>query len=262
MVTASRKSPHAKILKRSAYGPATAAYLQLAYKDYVAARVLILAGLLSQGAGLASTAVEKSLKALCAFRGMECRGHLRKAHINNAINFAPWLVPHLNKDFIELLRRAYRLRYIDDLRGGFNLVIASREFLAELDDTVLHILERCKIRNENGLFKYEYHSDEERQEPHLLEDNHLFSRIKKATFIAAEPQWIYEFRQIAKGGVPLAIRYRTYAGPSDGNFLREGLVPVDASGTRHQVVFKIIPPDSKLLVNESGLVLRPTRLRL
>lgn len=76
-----------KKLQKSEYGPKTAEFLDLAYKDYLAARVLLNAHLVVQGAVLASTAIEKYFKAILAFRGNESHGHLKKAHFNAAKNF-------------------------------------------------------------------------------------------------------------------------------------------------------------------------------
>lgn len=66
-------------------------FLDVAYKDYVAARVLLLADLLPQGAVLASTAIEKYIKAILAFRGNVSHGHLKAAQFNALKNFDPQL---------------------------------------------------------------------------------------------------------------------------------------------------------------------------
>jgi hypothetical protein len=76
-----------KRLKSSVYGLATAQFLDIAYKDYLGARVLIKCAVVSADAVLASTAIEKYFKALLAFRGHQSHGHLKKAHINAAKNF-------------------------------------------------------------------------------------------------------------------------------------------------------------------------------
>jgi hypothetical protein len=76
-----------KQLPRSEYGGKVADFLEVAYKDYLAARVLFDADLLIQGAVLASTAIEKYLKAILAFRGNESHGHLKRAHWRAALNY-------------------------------------------------------------------------------------------------------------------------------------------------------------------------------
>lgn len=107
--------------------------------DDIASRVLFLAQLPQQGAILSSTAIEKSLKAILAFQGNVSHGHLKQAHWNGVKNFDAQLFEQLNQEFLELNRKAYLLRYTDDLPAGFNIVIASREFLAELDRTMAAI---------------------------------------------------------------------------------------------------------------------------
>ena len=74
--------PHAKKLAKSVFGAKAVEFLNIAYKDYLGARVLLNSGLLPQGAVLASTAVEKYFKAILSFGGSEARGHLSRKHIN------------------------------------------------------------------------------------------------------------------------------------------------------------------------------------
>lgn len=72
------------------------------------------------------------------------REHLRESHwtaLANEENFGD----KLSRDFIELNQSVYNLRYSDNLPIGFNLVIASREFLAELDHTLLTVLSCYKF---------------------------------------------------------------------------------------------------------------------
>ena len=57
-------------------------YLSLALDDYRAARLLLREGLLAQGVALASTAVEKELKAVLAVKQFYTKRHLEiKQHL-------------------------------------------------------------------------------------------------------------------------------------------------------------------------------------
>ena len=60
--------------------PTVIEFLGAAFDDYLAARVLLLTRLPLQGAVLASTAIEKYLKAVLAFRRQKRRVHLHPDH--------------------------------------------------------------------------------------------------------------------------------------------------------------------------------------
>jgi hypothetical protein len=232
-----------KQLQRSEYGPKTAQFLDIAYKDYLASRVLLNSHLLVQGAVLASTAIEKYFKAVLAFRGNESHGHLKRAHINAAKNFDARLARILNDEYLTLLQRAYSLRYIDDLETDFNLVIAYREFLAELDFTACMFQESFTLRQEETIIVQEYHEHKRQSDPRLVSNNYLFMGVDKQTFISSEPQLVYEVRNCKLRGLIEAI-YTAVPTQSDGRFLRPAYVPVDQGGMSYQLAFKPMPPNT------------------
>jgi hypothetical protein len=235
-----------KKLKQSTYGSKTADYLDVAYKDYLAARVLFNANLLLQGAVLASTAIEKYLKAILAFRGNESHGHLKKAHWNAALNFDSRLSSILNNDFLLLLQKCYKLRYLDDLEMDFNLVIASREFLAELDHAAVTLQESIRLRRNGKPHLTRYDTDKKNRDPRLVWNNYLFiDQDNKQGFISAAPQFVYEIRKAAPDHF-YEVEYFAPAAPSDGKFMRPGFVPVPNSVNQYQMAFKPIPPGSEV----------------
>lgn len=231
-----------KKLQRSEYGPKTAEFLNIAYKDYLASRVLLNAFLLVQGAVLASTAVEKYFKAVLAFRGNESGGHLKRAHINAAKNFDSRLARLLNNEFLSLLQKAYSLRYLDNLKADFNLVIASREFLAELDFTACMFQESFTLRQDGTEVILEYHQHKKQKDSRLMSNNFLFSGADKQSFISAEPQMIYEVRKCKARGL-LEATYVTAPVNSDGKFLRSAYTPIDETRMSYQLAFKPLPPN-------------------
>ena len=201
-------------------------FLRDAFSDYIAARVLFLAQLPQQGAILSSTAIEKSIKAMLAFRGNESRGHLKTAHWNALCDFDAGLSTALDRDFIELNQKAYSLRYTDELPIDFNLVIASREFLAEMDHTV-HSIMSCLHVEENGvrqqtLFEVAIKASDNR----ILAENHLISGPRKDLFAIQKPQLVYEVRRDPIRGL-FEVTYTTADHPKRAGFLRAGLVPED-----------------------------------
>jgi hypothetical protein len=223
-----------KKLSKPEFGAKAVQFLGIAYKDYLGARSLLNAGLLLQGAVLASTAIEKYFKAILAFRGNESPGHLSKRHINAAKNYDKRLAAALNDSFLVLLQRAYRLRYLDDLPQEFNLVIANREFIAELDFTALTIQESFRMQLNGKDAQFSYHTDKENGDPILHINNYILSGQNKQTFVSAEPQGVYEVRNCKIRGL-LEVSYVCTARMSDGQFLREGFKPNGPDCTQYQV---------------------------
>ena len=218
----------AKKISNPKFGAKVVEFLNIAYKDYLGARVLLNAGLLSQGAVLSSTAIEKYFKAILAFRGNEAPGHLSKRHINSAKNYDKNLATALNDDFLTLLQRAYQLRYLDNLPKEFNIVIADREFLAELDYTAILIQESFRMQLNGQETQSIYHLDKLSNDQILFENNYILTKQAKQHFIAAAPQNVYEIRNCKLRGF-LEVSYMCTARESDRNFLREG--------------FKAVPPE-------------------
>lgn len=235
-----------KQLQRSEYGSKIADFLDVAYIDYLAARVLFNADLLVQGAVLASTAIEKYLKAILAFRGNESHGHLKKAHWNAALNLDSRLSAILNHDYLLLLQKCYKLRYRDNLEIDFNLVIASREFLAELDHAALMLQESFRLQRNGKAYLTRYHADKKNRDPRLVWNNYLFAdQDNKQGFISAELQFVYEIRKAAPDHL-YEVEYVTPPAPSDGKFMRPGFAPVANFVNQYQMAFKPIPPGSEV----------------
>lgn len=199
-------------------------FLDVAYKDYVAARVLLVAGLLPQGAVLASTAIEKYIKAILAFRGNASHGHLKAAQFNALKNFDPALGQQINSQFIDLLQKSYRLRYLDDLAPGFNLVIADREFLAELDWTAMTIHASFHQTINGQSVESTLARQMALRDPLLLDLNHVAAGIPKQEFIAIAPQRVYAIRRFADG-THMESSFTITPRSSDGAFIRPGIVP-------------------------------------
>lgn len=224
----------AKKLTQPKFGAKAVEFLNIAYKDYLGARVLLNAGLLAQGAVLASTAVEKYFKAILAFRGNEARGHLGKKHINSAMNYDKRLSTTLNDSFLSLLQKAYEIRYLDTLAKEFNMVIANREFLAELDHTAVTIQESFKMQLNGKDVTFSYDTDKQNNDQILMFNNHVLILQDKQRFISAEPQIVYELRNCKVRGL-MEVTYLSVARQSDGAFLREGFKCTDDFGTSYQV---------------------------
>lgn len=218
-------------------------FLSDSINDYIASRVLFMAQLPQQGAILSSTAIEKSLKAILAFQGNVSHGHLKQAHWNGVRNFDVELFKQLDHGFLELNRKAYLLRYTDDLPSGFNLVIASREFLAELDKTMAAIHGGISLEESGEARQTKYNHLAETKDPRLLAGNHVLSGIAMEKFIFAEPQFIYEVRNDGARGL-VEVTYSSSQPAKEAGFLRAGFVPKDNEHMSYDLSHFPLPPMS------------------
>lgn len=202
-------------------------FLTDAVNDYIASRTLFLAQLPVQASILSSTAIEKLFKALLAINGNECKGHLKKAHRQALRNFDQESYKSLNEDFLELNQKVYKMRYSEMLPVDFNVVLATREFLAELDYTFISLFRNLSFSNKTALFEgTSLFSIINSKDERLLRDNHIFQNIDKETFIYSQSQFIYEMR-ITKDKEPINMQFWSEIRPKRKGFLREALLMVD-----------------------------------
>jgi len=212
------------------------AFLNDALNDYIAARVLLLSKLPQQGAVLSSTAIEKYFKVVLAFRGNESRGHLKAAHWKAVRNFDPKLFSTLDLSFLELNRKCYQLRYTDDIPVGFNLVISTREFLAELDHTALSIQRSFVLANDGKKQVTWFDSLLATRDDLLWRENHSLLVISKQQYIEQAPPFIYELRQDSARGL-MEATYVAEGPPKVSGFLRPGFAPKDTSGMSYELAY-------------------------
>jgi HEPN domain-containing protein len=124
----------------------TLMWIRWAEADYLGARLLLLIDLLVQGSALSNTAIEKYLKAVCCQSGMKIPHDHEVDKLYNAIKSQP--TKHeldLNVDYLKLLSKAYKLRYPDDLKDGFNISLNQAKLIAQLDRSVQEITKRFRI---------------------------------------------------------------------------------------------------------------------
>ena len=211
--------------------------------DYIAARTLILSGLLQQGAILGSTSIEKACKAILSFHGNRSRGHLKKAHWNAVKNFDKTLWSLLRQDFLDLNKKAYSLRYTDDLPANFNIVIAQREYLAELDHTITSLIKGFKFGDKEIGKGTKFSRLIENQDPRIFSENHVLLNIPKEDFIHLAPQQIYEMRCVLSFG-PIETEYSSERPAKMSLFTRPGNLHRVEGMTHHfELSHFPIPPE-------------------
>ena len=141
-------------------------------------------------------------------------------------NFDKELFSKLDYGFIELNRKAYLLRYTDDLPQNFNLVIASREFLAELDHTVLALQQRFSISQDGEPCRTKFQALLSARDSRIFSENHVLARTPKEDFIYQSPQYVYEVRNDGSRGL-VEVNYMTTSKAIVAGFLRPGFTPKD-----------------------------------
>lgn len=211
--------------------------------DYIAARVLLRAGLLQQGAILGSTAIEKACKAILAFHGNESRGHLKKAHWNAVRSFDKNLWGLLREDFLELNKRAYLLRYTDDLPVDFNIVVAQREYLAELDHTIISLVGGFGFEKNNLVQRTKLSQLIDVGDARLFIDNHVLGKGHKKEFIYELPQHVYDLRNAKLLGL-IEFNYSSIKPAKQELFTRPGCVlHVDGVAHNFDLSHYPLPPE-------------------
>jgi HEPN domain-containing protein len=226
-----------KILPRK-QGTKVLHFLSAAFTDYIAARVLLNSGLLLQGAVLASTSLEKYLKAIMALHGNESRGHLKKAHWNALKNHSTALYEKLNQAFLQLCQKCYRLRYTDKLPLDFNLVIAQFEFLTELDHSVSLIENSIKTVDQGRNQIRAYQAAVECKDQRLYANNIAVQKLQRVDIDKGFAQMVYEVRNCRQRGL-IELHYGTISNPIREGFLREGCVTKD--GYSYTTAFEYKP---------------------
>lgn len=197
-------------------------FLDLAFKDYLAARVLLNAHLVLQGAIHASMCIEKYLKAIVAIEQKPKKVHLRTTHFTAIREFDPALYSALNETFLLFLEKVYPLRYKDGVEIGFNIPIVDRPTLAELDRTAISI-ERCFSFIVNGQpVARRYHTAIEQQDERLFKNNYVLNNIDRKDFILEDNFHVYEIRNHPSHGL-IEIEYEAFAEPEHGDFMRTAL---------------------------------------
>jgi hypothetical protein len=163
--------------------------MSVAYRDYIAARYLLNNDFLLQGLGLSSLAVEKYLKSLLFKHGESLNIHLnqwviiKSAFEKHGIS----LFEELDEKYLELLGRAFSLRYYDRLSSYSQYAFIKWQVLAELDFTISIIESKTTFRNqENVEIKTQYQLDVESRNPHLFLENYVLQHQSKKGFMERE----------------------------------------------------------------------------
>lgn len=158
--------------------------IQLGFNDYIAARYLINNKFILQGVTLASTAVEKYLKAILASKGNNRRVHLdRIDKLKTALNECYTdFTNRIDERFLEILGKAYQTRYYDDLKSPVTIGFFVNQFLCELDysiDFFENVLYENIIDEKGNKVPTLYKRYASEKKAELILNNYLFMGISK-----------------------------------------------------------------------------------
>lgn len=158
--------------------------MDLGYRDYIAARFLLNNHLIVQGLTLASTSVEKYLKALIVFHlNVREYYHYHFDRFNKLKN----LLDKVNKDitkeldpvFLEILENAFKIRYYDRIERPIFIGLYINQFIGELDYTI-DFIERFIVNSQNGGESISAYSRAiKNNETHLYENNFILNKENK-----------------------------------------------------------------------------------
>jgi hypothetical protein len=159
----------------------TAHLLSLGYRDYIAARFLLQNEFIMQGITLASSSIEKYLKAILAMQGKgkkEMGVHMDKLDKIRALLKATYtdVTEKIDERFLEILGKAYSIRYYDDLKGPVSFGFFVNQFIGELDFSV-HLIDSLFTFNEQNKSAYQLAAHQRNE--HLLHNNYIFQGITK-----------------------------------------------------------------------------------
>ncbi len=194
-------------------------WIRWADSDYLAARSLLIEGMVVQGCILANTAVEKYLKALHAHLEIPIpRSHAVQAVYRELVATGKSAVT-LNDAFLGALQKAYDLRYPDDLLDGFNIALNQMKVLAELDRTVSAITKCFSFRE--GVTDFVLTRAAKARDQRYLARNVVLNPEQASDFFASNSR-SFEFRK--QRPLVIEVAYISPGVADDGLFDQEGAV--------------------------------------
>ncbi|MDQ3650730.1 MAG: HEPN domain-containing protein [Acidobacteriota bacterium] len=182
-----------KTLTEDEKGKISQSFLHLGFMDYVAARFLLDHGLTIQGIVLASTCVEKYLKAVLASQGISVKKHLGEISVRKRLG-DPSLLDllkkvggdlntTLNAEFLEYLGKVYQVRYFDLIENVLTFGVWKLKVLAELDFTVHEIERRLITGKGTSIIPSPYKTAIQEKNPLVVGKNYILQGYDKTQFI-------------------------------------------------------------------------------
>ena len=198
-------------------------WLGWADEDYLAARTLLLENLLVQGAAFSNTAIEKYFKTLFVLQALPFPRTHNIVSLFQEIK-AQGINLKLNDQYLQLLVKAYKMRYPDDLEPGFNFAMVQTKMLVELDATVHTIRKGFGFRKDGKPITTRFDLLVTDENSLLVKRNCCFGNQNRQTLFR-EASGCYEIRVLATDPTFRQASYQVTSLDDDGVFNMEGLKP-------------------------------------
>jgi hypothetical protein len=192
-------------------------FRMLGYLDYVAARTLLRNGLAIQGLILASTCIEKYLKAVLATAGKATATHLDSDGFVEILRDNDRdVLSYISEGFLRYLGRAYAFRYIEPHSGPDSIAVEQRKLLAELDYSVGQLESAVTIRVNDTIQKSSYALAVESRDGHVWNDNHILEGTPKSDFVEVHcPLYCMAIRPMHD---PIELRHENFKSVNNASF--------------------------------------------
>lgn len=178
-----------------------------------------------QGCVLANTAIEKYLKALYAHLEQSIPHSHAVQTLYTGLKASGKSTVTLNESFLNLLQKAYALRYPDDLPDDFNIALNQMKILAELDRSVFAITNSFKFNE--GMTDFALVRAAQAGDQRYLARNVLLNPEHTSTFFSTDSQ-SFEFR--TRKPLIVNVDYLSPRVADDGLFDQEGVVLTPSQG--------------------------------
>ena len=203
--------------------------LSLGYRDYIASRFLLNNSYILQGAVLASSAVEKYLKAGLALNGKR----LNKYHLDNLGQFksqysqTPYheIFDVLDPVFLTILGKVYKYRYYDEktITKPDTIGFLVNQFIGTLDFTILKLDSLFILSyNENGIsipLDTRLKSAAKNSLPDLWLNNYVLHGLDKIEFMNRKSKAFGIYITPFEFGLELEITGNDIVGSYEGKML-------------------------------------------
>jgi hypothetical protein len=189
----------------------------LGYLDYVAARLLLRNGLEIQGLILASTSIEKYLKAVLATAGKATATHLDSVGFVEIVQQSGRdVLAYISGSFLEYLGRAYAFRYLESNSGPASIAVEQRKLLAELDYSVSQFESAISLAVNGVIQKSSYALAVEARDSRVWDDNHILTGTSKSDFVEVHcPLYCMAIRPMHEA---MELRHENFKSVNDANF--------------------------------------------
>ncbi|KAF2326624.1 HEPN domain-containing protein [Flavobacterium ginsenosidimutans] len=163
-------------------------FADLGYRDYIAARFLLNNHFIVQGITLASTAVEKYLKAVIVFNLQEKEWynyHFDK--FEKLKNLLEKLNSDVTKDFdpvfLDILEKAFKIRYYDKIEKPIFMGFYINQFIGELDYTINYLENFIFNTQSQGQSITVYSKAVINKDPGLFYNNYILNQENKKDYM-------------------------------------------------------------------------------